>query len=79
MDDLPLLERLAHQVGSVSLAKNLLIERGHMNADGSLTQEGEERDKMGAEGRALERHVKRYGGEESDYEYDPETNSCFRV
>lgn len=39
-----------------------------------LTTEGTERDKLGAEGRALDRHVQKYGGHELDYDYDQETN-----
>ena len=72
--DLGLLDRLTEQVGDKNLAKSLLIERNHLNPDGSLTQEGQRLDGLGAEGRALERHIKRYGGNSEDYEYDPETN-----
>ena len=42
-----LFNRLTAQVGNRSLAKNILIERGHMNSDGSwIIQEGEDEEKI---------------------------------
>lgn len=72
----PLLERLTEQCrGDRALAINILRKRGHMHKDSEeLTTEGTERDKLGAEGRALDRHVQKYGGHELDYDYDQETN-----
>jgi len=74
-----LLERLTEQVGNKDLAKSILVDRGHLNKDGTETEEGKARSLLGNEGRALERHVKRYGGSEDDYEYDPDTNRCYKV
>ncbi len=74
-----LLDRLSSQVGSRTLAKNILIERGHLNNNGSYTEEGMSRNKMTAEERAIDRHVERYGGSSDDYEYDEETNRCTKI
>ena len=50
-----LVPRLIAQVGSEAFAKNLLKKRGHMNADGTLTAQGEKRNQMTAEERAFDR------------------------
>ena len=77
-----ILERLTQQLkdrgqaNPQELAKNLLIDRGHLNKDGSDTEEGKRLGKMSPEERALNRHAKRYGGTPEDYYYDEETNSC---
>ena len=72
----PLWERLTEQTGNKDLAKNILVDRGHMDVDGNLTPEGLVRSNMSPEERALDRHVQKYGGTADDYEYDPETNTC---
>ena len=71
-----LLKRLAVQVGGdEAMAKKLLIQRGHMREDGTLTPEGAARDGMTAEERAKDRAVKlSKGGRAKDYVYNPVTN-----
>lgn len=69
-----LLERLTAQVGDEGLARSLLIDRGHMTADGKLTAAGHARSMMTAEERAVDRAVKRSGRNHSDYVYNPNTN-----
>lgn len=61
------------------LAKNLLLDRGHLNSDGSLTDEGQKRSDMGAAGRAIDRAVKYHGGTASNYYYDPLTNKARKI
>jgi len=71
-----LIDRLTEQVGgNRELALNILRDRGDV-APGTekLTPQGERKSSLGAEGRALERAVKRSGGNTWDYEYNPETN-----
>jgi len=71
-----LLHRLTAQVGgNAQMAKEILIKRGQMNADGTLTAAGHARDNMTAEERAKDRAVKRSGGTPSSYKYNPNTNS----
>ena len=41
------------------LAKNILVQRGHLNKDGSVTTEGYIRGNMSASERAIDRAVKR--------------------
>jgi len=69
-----LLSRLASQVGSTSLARNLLIKRGHMTKSGSLTQAGKKRQSLGAAGRAKSRASKVSGKSSSKYKYNAKTN-----
>lgn len=69
-----LLERLTAQVGNEGLARGILIDRGHMTASGQLTAEGQRRNAMTAEERALDRSAQRTGRSTSDFVYDPKTN-----
>jgi len=77
-----ILKRLTKQLSAKgaehasNLARALLIERGHMRADGTLTEEGKKRDAMGPVGRAKDRAAQASGGkhEASDYVYDSKTN-----
>ncbi|MFN5974975.1 MAG: hypothetical protein ACK48U_11060 [Planctomyces sp.] len=71
-----LLKRLTAQVGGdEEMAKKILIQRGHMREDGTLTAEGASRDSMTAEERAKDRAVKlSKGGKVKDYVYNPATN-----
>ena len=69
-----LLNRLTSQVGDEDLAKNILIDRGHMNPDGSLTSEGTKRDNMTAAERAIDRASKNSGKPKSSYVYNSKTN-----
>lgn len=69
-----LLDRLTAQVGDEGLARAILIDRGHMTASGKLTAEGQRRNAMTAEERAIDRAAKRSGRSVADFEYDPRTN-----
>ena len=71
-----LVNRLASQVGSKEFAENILIERGHMNYDGSLTREGMKRNSMTAAERAIDRASRRTGRNRSEYTYNPKTNKA---
>ena len=66
--------RLSTQVGSSNLAKNILINRGDMNLDGSFTNKGQSRNKLTASERAIDRASKSSGNSPSDYTYNPTTN-----
>ena len=74
-----LLNRLSAQVGDKNLAKNILIDRGHMNNNGSLTTEGKKRDNMTSAERAIDRASKESGRPSSDYTYNSETNRAVLV
>jgi hypothetical protein len=69
-----LFERLAHQTGNREMAKQILIDRGHMRADGTLTEAGKRRDNMTAAERAIERASKESGKPAKRYIYNPKTN-----
>ena len=60
------------------LAKNILVQRGHLNKDGSVTTEGYIRGNMSASERAIDRAVKRSGGIPDYYEYDAEKNYAYK-
>lgn len=69
-----LLNRLAHQTGNREMAKQILIDRGHMRPDGTLTPAGQKRDNMTAAERAIERASKESGKSSKLYGYNPKTN-----
>jgi hypothetical protein len=72
-----LLKRLSAQVGgNEEMARKILIDRGHMIADGKLTAAGQKRDSMTAEERAIDRASKRAGGIIKDYTYNPASNTA---
>jgi hypothetical protein len=71
-----LVKRLAAQVGSEALAKNILKKRGHLGKDGELTKAGKARDKMTASERAKQRAAKRSGKSSKAYKYNPKTNTA---
>jgi hypothetical protein len=71
-----LLERLAHQTGNREMAKQLLIDRGHMRPDGTLTPAGVKRDNMTAAERAIDRQSKQSGKPAKRYAYNPKTNKA---
>lgn len=73
-----LVKRLSAQVGSRSLAENILRKRGQLDSKGKLTSSGRKRDSMTAEERAKDRAVKSGGGRPSDYVYNPRKNSTRR-
>lgn len=70
-----LIDRLAAQVGSRSLALGLLEKRGmvHPNTE-TLTAKGEARNNMTAEERAIDRASKISGAAPSKYAYNVKTN-----
>ena len=71
-----LFNRLSAQVGNKNLAKNILIDRGHMNNNGSLTIEGEKRNNMTSAERAIDRESKKSGKSKDNYVYNSETNKA---
>ena len=64
------------QADAAGLAHGLLLDRGHIKPDGSLTTKGAERDHLGPEGRAKDRASKASGRAhlQREYVYDPKTN-----
>lgn len=74
-----LLQRLTAQVGgNEQMARDLLIKRGHMRPDGTLTAEGRKRDAMTAEERAKDRAAKDTGKPATAFKYNPKTNTATR-
>lgn len=71
-----LLDRLAFQTGNRDMAKEILIERGHMRRDGTLTPEGARRNNMTAAERAIDRQCKVSGKPAKRYTYNPKTNKA---
>jgi GTP-dependent phosphoenolpyruvate carboxykinase len=70
-----LIDRLAAQVGNRDTAIGILQKRGHLKADGkTLTAEGQKRNMMTAEERAIDRATKRTGEAAKNFKYDPKTN-----
>lgn len=69
-----LLNRLAHQTGNRDMAKQILMDRGHMRADGTLTPAGQKRDNMTAAERAIERASKESGKPAKLFAYNEKTN-----
>lgn len=69
-----LVNRLAVQVGSLQKAKSILISRGDMKKDGTLTEKGQKRNEMTAEERAIDRASKKSKRSKSEYKYNPITN-----
>ena len=60
------------------IARGLLIKRGHIKPDGTLTAEGKRRQDLGNAGRAKDRESKYSGGKNkpSDYKYNAKTNAA---
>jgi hypothetical protein len=74
-----LLKRLTAQVGGdKKMARNILVKRGDMRANGTLTSEGRKRNDMTAEERAKDRAAKRTGKPASSFKYNPKTNTATR-
>ena len=72
-----LIDRLASQVGSKSLAIEILKKRGHLEEDGkTLTPLGAERNSMTAEERAIDRRARSSGETPDKYSYNPATNKA---
>ena len=70
-----LVKRLIAQVGDKGFAYALLKKRGHMNPDGTLTAEGQKRNKM----TAAERAHDRADTTPHTHEYNPETNRTEKI
>ena len=73
-----LMDRGTDETEAEELSKNILIKRGHLNKDGSVTTEGYVRGNMSAADRAIDRAVKRFGGIPEYYEYDAEKNYAYK-
>lgn len=71
-----LLDRLSFQTGNREMAKQILIDRGHMRADGTLTPAGDARNRMTAGERAIDRASKESGKPAKRYKYNPITNKA---
>lgn len=70
-----LIDRLAAQVGDRAAAISLLQKRGHLYPGTErLTPEGQARNRMTAEERALDRAARATGKPASAFAYDPTTN-----
>lgn len=70
-----LLKRLTAQVGGDrDLARKILVKRGHMDAEGNLTEAGRARDRMTAAERAIDRSERRLNASEEELDYNPHTN-----
>jgi hypothetical protein len=61
-----------------STAKNILIKRNHIYNNGNLTHTGRLRSNMSSEERAIDRAIKRAGGNKNNYRYDPEKNYAYK-
>ena len=74
-----LIDRLAAQVGSREMAVGLLQQRGHLYPGSErFTPEGQKRNMMTAEERAIDRASKRSNKPEYAFKYDPKTNRATR-
>jgi hypothetical protein len=69
-----LIDRLSAQVGSREKALGILRKRGDVDAEGKLTRQGAQRDRMTAEERAKDRAAKRLHVSPSTLVYNPHTN-----
>ena len=65
--------RVKGRTDYVVLAARLLQQRGHLDSSGNLTKEGQVRNDMGNEGRAIDRDPR------EDVYYDPNTNRTTRI
>lgn len=61
-----------------AIAHGLLVKRGHIKQDGTLTAAGKKRQDLGNDGRAKDREAKYSGGKHkaSDFKYDTKTNAA---
>lgn len=75
-----LLDRLAQQLADAGraspreMARDILMERGHLDKDGKLTPAGQARQDLGAAGRAKDRASRQSGRPSHQYAYNPRTN-----
>tara|TARA_R100000458_G_C8104126_1_gene129623 strand:+ start:113 stop:439 length:327 start_codon:yes stop_codon:yes gene_type:complete len=61
-----------------SMAKNILKKRGHLDHEDKETFKGTLRSVMTPEQRAIDRAIKKRGGNYEDYEYDYEKNYAYK-
>lgn len=72
-----LIDRLAAQVGSRSMAIGLLMRRGDLKPDGkTFTAKGAKRNAMTAEERAISRASSKSGHQKSEYIYNRYKNTA---
>ena len=72
-----LINRLASQVGSRSMAIGILIKRGDLKPDGkTFTAKGAKRNAMTAEERAISRASVKSGHQKSQYIYNRYKNTA---
>ena len=77
-----LVDRLTDQLSAQGVknatgeAISILKARGHLDANGELTAEGQQRQDMGPGGRAKDRAAKASGRKASDYTYNAKTNTA---
>lgn len=72
-----LISQLTNQAGikdAAGAARHLLVQRGHLTASGDLTPDGQRRQDLGNDGRAIDRAVQRSGRKASEYSYDAKSN-----
>lgn len=69
-----LIDRLSAQVGSRARALGILRKRGDVDAQGQLTRQGQQRNRMTAEERAKDRAAKKLHVDPSTLVYHPATN-----
>lgn len=74
--------RLTRQIAArgegdaAQIAHGLLVKRGHIKPDGTLTAEGKKRQDLGNAGRAKDRQAKYTGKKPSDFKYNAKTNAA---
>jgi len=82
-----LLERLTLQLSqhkgishdkAKNMAKNILKKRGHLDSEDKETFKGTMRSVMTPEQRAIDRAIKKRGGNYKDYDYDFEKNYAYK-
>lgn len=56
----------------------ILQKRGHMDANGQLTEAGKQRDAMSAGERAIDRASKKTGAPKSKFKFHPQTNTAVK-
>ena len=61
-----------------SMAKGILMKRGYMDNNDNLTYTGMLRNMMSPEDRAIDRSIKRHGGNRNNYAYDFDKNYAYK-
>lgn len=60
-----------------ALAIEIMTKQGTLDADGNLTDKGRERERLGREGRAVDRMAKQTGRPHSEMVYDKRQRRAF--